>query len=275
MAAQYQNHYRELQVQGLQTRFMDAGDGAPLVLLHGGEFGASAELGWERVIGPLSKTRRVIAPDVLGYGGSAKVLDFVDGRGMRIRHVAALLTELGISKADFVGNSMGAVMLLNDAASEQPALPVHDMVVICGGGEILTNEHSAALYDYDASLPAMRRIVTALFHDAAYAEDADYIQRRFDSSTAPGAWEAVAAARFRRPGRQPSTSTVSPDYSRVRPRALIVEGEFDKLKPKGWAAEIAAAIPGAASAVVRNSGHCPQIEQPEATLELLMAFFGD
>lgn len=274
MAAQH-NHYRELLVQGLLTRFIDTGEGAPLVLLHGGEFGASAELGWERVIGPLSKTRRVIAPDVLGYGGSAKVLDFVDGRGMRIRHVAALLAELGIAKADFVGNSMGGVMLLNDAASDRPALPVRDMVVICGGGEILTNEHSAALYDYDASLPAMRKIVTALFHDPAYAEDTGYVQRRFESSTAPGAWEAIAAARFRRPGRQPSTSTATPDYGRIRNRALIVEGEFDKLKPKGWAAEIAAAIPGAASLVVRDSGHCPQIEQPEATLDLLRGFFGD
>lgn len=274
MAAQH-NHYRELLVQGLLTRFIVTGEGAPLVLLHGGEFGASAELGWERVIGPLSKTRRVIAPDVLGYGGSAKVLDFVDGRGMRIRHIAALLAALGIEKADFVGNSMGGVMLLNDAASDQPALPVRDMVVICGGGEILTNEHSAALYDYDASLPAMRKIVTALFHDPAYAEDADYVQRRFESSTAPGAWEAIAAARFRRPGRQPSTSTATPDYGRIRNRALIVEGEFDKLKPKGWAAGIAAAIPGAASLVVRDSGHCPQIEQPEATLDLLRRFLGD
>jgi 2-hydroxymuconate-semialdehyde hydrolase len=274
MTARQAFGYRELRIDGLLTRFVDVGEGEPLVLLHGGEFGASAELGWERIIGALSAGRRVIAPDVLGYGGSAKVLDFVDGRGMRIRHIAALLATLGIAFADFVGNSMGAVMLLNDASSGRPVLPVRRMVVICGGGEILANEHSAALYDYDATLSAMRRIVTALFHDPAFADDEAYVRRRFESSIAPGAWEAVAAARFRRPGRQPSEA-VTPDYGAIRRPSLIVEGQFDKLKPRGWAAELAATVPGARSAVVAGSGHCPQIEQPDATLRLIEEFLGD
>lgn len=268
--------HRELYVDGLLTSFIDVGEGDPLVLLHGGEFGASAELGWERVIETLSRRRRVIAPDILGFGGSAKVLDFVNGRGMRIRHVSALLACLGIDSADFAGNSMGAVMLLNDASSHRPLLPVRSMAVICGGGEILANEHSAALYDYDATLPAMRRIVTALFHDPAYAEDEDYVRRRFESSIAPGAWEAVAAARFRRPGRQPPEApAASPGYGSITRRCLIVEGEFDKLKPRGWAAELAATIPGARSAVIRDSGHCPQIEQAQATAGLLEDFFAE
>jgi 2-hydroxymuconate-semialdehyde hydrolase len=67
-------------VRGLQTPYLEARTGAPMVLLHGGEFGGSAELAWERVIGEFAKSRRVIAPDILGFGRSAKVVDFVDGR---------------------------------------------------------------------------------------------------------------------------------------------------------------------------------------------------
>ncbi|MBX3529433.1 MAG: alpha/beta fold hydrolase [Rhizobiaceae bacterium] len=264
--------YREMHVNGMLTRYIDAGEGDPLVLLHGGEFGANAQLGWERVIGALAERRRVIAPDVLGFGGSAKVLDFVDGRGMRTAHVSALLSALGIGSADFAGNSMGGVMLLNDAASDRPLLPVRSMTVICGGGEILKNEHVSALYDYDATLPAMRRIVAALFHDPAYAADDAYVLRRYESSMVPGAWEAVAAARFRRPGPAPA-APAAPDYGRIARRSLIVEGEFDKLKPRGWAAGIAASIPDARSFVVSASGHCPQIEQPAATVRLLEEFF--
>jgi pimeloyl-ACP methyl ester carboxylesterase len=51
---------------------------------------------------------------------------------------------------------------------------------------------------------------------------------------------------------------------------LVVEGEHDKLKPHGWAAGIAARIPGARSAVVADAGHCPQLEQPQATARLLL-----
>nr|MDT0522936.1 alpha/beta fold hydrolase [Streptomyces sp. DSM 41633] len=178
----------------------DGRTAAPLVvLLHGGEFGAGAELGWERAIGDLAGRYRVLAPDMLGFGESAKVIDFNDGRGMRIRHIAAFCAALGIADAHFVGNSMGAINLLVDATSDAPRLPVRSLTAICGGGEIQRNEHSAALYDYDATIDGMRRIVTALFADPAYPDDEAYVQRRYASSIAPGAWETLAAARFRRP----------------------------------------------------------------------------
>jgi pimeloyl-ACP methyl ester carboxylesterase len=261
-------------VDGLETAYLEAGSGAPLVLLHGGEFGASAELGWERVIDRLAETYRVIAPDVLGFGGSAKVVDFVDGRGMRIRHIARLLETLGIERADFAGNSMGGVMLLVDQASERPVLPVDRMAVICGGGEILQNEHSAALFDYDGSLEGMRRIVRALFDEPEVAADDAYVARRHASSLLPGAWEAVASARFRRPGHV-SSGGGEPAYGRIAVPTLVIEGAEDKLKPAGWAAGIAARIPGARSVVVDDAGHCPQLEQPDAVVALFREWFAE
>src|ERR1700752_2532161 len=102
-------------VDGLVTSYLEAGDGDPVVLLHGGEFGASAELGWERNIAALAERFRVLAPDQLRFGESAKVIDFVGSRAMRIRHVARFCTELGVESAHFAGNSMGAINLLTDA----------------------------------------------------------------------------------------------------------------------------------------------------------------
>lgn len=261
-------------VGGLETSWLEAGEGAPLVLLHGGEFGSSAELGWERVIPSLAESYRVIAPDILGFGMSAKVVDFVDGRGLRIGNVAALLAHLGVTEAAFVGNSMGAVMLLVDQASDAPRLPVTRMVTICGGGEILDNAHMAALTDYDASVEGMRAIVRALFLDEAVPTDDAYVARRHASSVLPGAWEAVASARFRRPGHV-SSGGGEPAYERIAVPTLVVEGAGDKLKPAGWAASLAGRIPGARSAVVDGAGHCPQLEQPAATVELIRAHLGD
>lgn len=273
MTAQRTFARKTIDVDGLATSYLEAGQGDPVVLLHGGEFGAGAELGWERVIGELAEHYRVLALDMLGFGESAKVVDFNDGRGMRIRHIARFCAELGLGQAHFVGNSMGAINLLVDATSDAPRLPVRSLTAICGGGEIQRNEHSAALYDYDATLDGMRRIVTALFADPSYPADEAYVQRRYEASIAPGAWESLAAARFRRPGLDaPAMPSAQRAYDRIGVPTMVIEGDRDKLLPSGWAAEIAGQIAGARSAVIAGAGHCPQIEQPTALTAVLLEF---
>jgi pimeloyl-ACP methyl ester carboxylesterase len=263
-------------VDGLVTAYLEAGEGDAVVLLHGGEFGVNAEIAWENNVAALATRHRVLALEMLGFGESAKVIDFNDGRGMRIRHIARFCETLGVESAHFVGNSMGAVNLFVDTTSDAPVLPVRSMVAICGGGEIQRNEYSAALYDYDATLDGMRRIVEALFYNPSYVADADYVQRRYESSIAPGAWEALAAARFRRPGLDPPALPSSARaYDRIAVPTLVVEGGGDKLLSRGWAAEIAGQIASARSAVVPDAGHCPQIEQPAAVNDLLLAFLAE
>ncbi|CRZ13250.1 alpha/beta fold hydrolase [Mycolicibacterium neworleansense] len=273
MTAQRTFARKAIDVDGLTTGYLEAGAGDSVVLLHGGEFGAGAELGWERVIDTLAEHYRVLAPDMLGFGESAKVIDFNDGRGMRIRHIARFCAELGLADPHFVGNSMGAVNLLVDATSDVPRLPARSLTAICGGGEIQRNEHSAALYDYDATLDGMRRIVTALFADPGYPADEAYVQRRYESSIAPGAWESLAAARFRRPGLEPPAMPSSQRaYDRIGVPTMLIEGDRDKLLPPGWAAEISGQIAGGRSAVIPDAGHCPQIEQPAALTAVLLEF---
>jgi pimeloyl-ACP methyl ester carboxylesterase len=263
-------------IDGLLTSYLEAGHGDPVILLHGGEFGVSAEISWEQTIPALAERYRVLAPDMLGFGQSAKVVDFNDGRRMRTRHIARFCNELGVASTHFVGNSMGAINLLVDATSDSPLLPMRSLVAICGGGEIQRNQHMEALYDYDATVPAMRRIVEALFCDPKYPADEGYVGRRYQSSIAPGAWEALAAARFRRPGAAPPPAPSSKRaYERVAVPTLVVEGACDKLLPAGWAKEIADQLPQGRSAVIEAAGHCPQLEQPADTNALLLKFLSD
>jgi pimeloyl-ACP methyl ester carboxylesterase len=263
-------------VDGLVTGYLEAGQGDPVILLHGGEFGVNAEIAWENNIDALARGHRILALEMLGFGESAKVIDFNDGRGMRIRHIARFCEAAGVDSAHFVGNSMGAVNLFVDATSESPVLPARSLVMICGGGEIQRNEYSAALYDYDATVDGMRRIVEALFYDPAYVADESYVRRRYDSSIAPGAWEALAGARFRRPGLEPPPLPSSVRaYERIAVPTLLIEGGGDKLLPRGWAAEIAGQIASARSVVIPDAGHCPQIEQPAAVNDLLLAFLAE
>ena len=202
---------KEILVDGLETSFLEAGSGEPVVLLHGGEFGGEAEICWEATIPALAPHFRVLAPDLLGFGRTAKVVDFVDGRMRRLRHLARFIEMMEASSAPCVGNSMGGMLLLLDAASAKPLLSPRKIVTIAGGGALVETEHIRALFDYDGSYEGMKKIVTALFHGEKWAQDKEYVERRRASSLAPGAWEAVAGAPFRgakkkekgpRPGRK-------------------------------------------------------------------------
>ena len=171
------------------------------------------------------------------------------------------------SNAHFVGNSMGAVNMFVDATSESPVLPAASLVMICGGGEIQRNEHSAALYDYDATLAGMRRIVEALFSDPSYPADDAYVTRRYESSIAPGAWEALAAARFRRPG--PGAAAAAVEHA-----GRTSASPCRRWSSRGRATSCCRRLGGGDRGQIagrpfgcrsREAGHCPQIEQPGAS----------
>jgi 2-hydroxymuconate-semialdehyde hydrolase len=262
-----------IEIDGLQTQYFEAGTGDPLILLHGGEFGGCAELCWEHNIFELAQYFRVIAPDWLGFGGTAKVHDFVDGKGRRLRHMARLCEHLGVERGVFVGNSMGGAVLLNDASSPQPQLPAGKIVSVCGGGPLLRNDAVAALFDYDGSVGGMRQILDGLFDGVYWRTDPHYLQRRHTSSIVPGAWEAVAATRFRRPTDEGEPApSAAPAYEHITVPVLIIEGGRDKLKPPGWAKELEKDIAGATSVVIEDAGHCPQIEQPAIFHQVLLDF---
>ncbi|MDE0345911.1 MAG: hypothetical protein OXI66_09040, partial [Boseongicola sp.] len=66
------NEAKFIEVDGIRTRYFTAGEGAPLVLFHGGQFGsqnlAESACDWELNVQGLSRWYRVFAVDKLGQG---------------------------------------------------------------------------------------------------------------------------------------------------------------------------------------------------------------
>jgi 2-hydroxymuconate-semialdehyde hydrolase len=261
----------DLEVDGLITSYLEAGTGPMVLLLHSGEYGASAELSWEYTIPVLSRRYHVIAPDWLGYGWTAKVHDFERGTGRLLSHMGRLCQELGLDRVPVVASSLGASLALADASSVRPRLPASSIVAICGGGEIARNKHVDALFDYDGSVGAMRRIVEALFEDPSWADES-YIQRRHEQSMIPGAWECVSAPRFRPPALGAVTSRPKPAYENISVPTLLIAGDRDKIKPSGWANDLQARIPSCEVFVVLGAGHLPHIEDPETVHPAILDF---
>lgn len=63
---------RFVDVHGVKTCYVEAGEGEPLVCIHGGGPGASGEHGFRNNIPALARRFRVIAPDMIGYGYTDK-----------------------------------------------------------------------------------------------------------------------------------------------------------------------------------------------------------
>jgi pimeloyl-ACP methyl ester carboxylesterase len=91
-------------VNGLKLYYEIHGAGEPLVLLHGG-LGSTEMLG--DLVPALSKTRRVIAPDLQAHGRTADIDRPISYETLG-DDIDALLKHLEIEKADVMGYSLGA-----------------------------------------------------------------------------------------------------------------------------------------------------------------------
>ncbi|WP_428342978.1 alpha/beta fold hydrolase [Mycobacterium sp.] len=97
------NDLRYMEMHGERVAYREAGNGEAIVLLHG--MAGSSET-WRPIIPQLAERYRVVAPDLLGHGHSAKPrTDY--SLGAFAAGLRDLLDELGIRRATVVGHSLG------------------------------------------------------------------------------------------------------------------------------------------------------------------------
>src|SRR5215218_4421333 len=105
---------QNVEIDGLSIRYLAAGEGPPLVLLHGA---GDNSLDWRWVLPALARKHRRYAPDLPGSPDSARPAAAYSPAFFE-RFVAAFLDALGIGRATFVGNSLGGLIALRLALSE-------------------------------------------------------------------------------------------------------------------------------------------------------------
>src|SRR5918992_1506636 len=265
--------HRTIRVGDIKTHFLEAGSGPDLLLLHGGEYGASAEITWKHSIEALARQFHVVAPDILGWGETEKIYSFSDPAGYRINHMKRFLETIGVSKAYFVGNSAGGGLLLRASVLDPAPLQILKMVTICGNASVFKTQSQADLENYTPSFDNMKKIVALLYHDAKW-QTKENIRERYESSIVPGAWEALSAARLRSPAHQARSGPEEfvQKLSQLRVPLLIMSCEHDPLNQSDWDLDFQKIVPGSRVPRFKHSAHEPQIEETEEFNRVLTDF---
>ena len=136
MAQKPQPVARDATVFSYKIHYLEAGRGAPVILLHGsGGEGAR----WMPTIQGLAPDFRVIAPDQIGWGASDKPLTIYHS-GVFAEFLARFMKEIGVPKATLIGQSMGAVVALQMAVNYPQLVDRMVLVNTSGGGFRSANE---------------------------------------------------------------------------------------------------------------------------------------
>jgi pimeloyl-ACP methyl ester carboxylesterase len=257
------------------------GHGPDVLLLHG--LGGTRASLFETAA-TLSRSYRVHAPDLPGFGSSCKpALGAYNARWFA-EIMLGLMDQLEISQAHVVGNSMGGRIAI-ELGLTWPTR-VRSLGLLCPAVAWLKRGLHPIVRlmrpEFGLLPHAFRRSVVAshfwsMFCDRDLIDPAvadlvvDEFQRIYH--TAGARYALLASARniyleapFGRGGF----------YRRLGeliPPALFVWGSHDRLVPPAFSRHVRKWLPHAEQVIIEGCGHVPQVERPEETNELLIDFF--
>lgn len=259
--------------------YLEAGSGPPVVLVQGGGGGAG---NWYRVLGPLSRWHRVVAPDLPGFGLSSPV-EPVRPLGMRAAELLVRwLDGIGVERFDLVGTSLGGLLALRMAQRWPERLgrlvllssaglgrfipwPVRVATLPGVGGVALRPTPRGTRWLFERYLTTVRDTMSA-------AECEALIESIYTSEQVTGAAFVTRALRaFAGLGGQREV-LASDELRRLRLPVLVCWGDQDRFFPLRHGMRAAEQIPGARLVRLAPAGHSPNWEAPDAFLGALLPF---
>lgn len=109
---------RMIDLPDIRLRYLTAGAGEPVILLHG--YAQTSRM-WRPLIEVLARTNLVIAPDLRGFGGSDKPEGGYDKKTMA-RDIGALASALGLGRHAVAGHDIGLMVAYAYAAQNPGAV---------------------------------------------------------------------------------------------------------------------------------------------------------
>ncbi|MFJ6717156.1 alpha/beta fold hydrolase [Streptomyces sp. NPDC091259] len=277
----YENTSRTAQAGPLSLHYHEAGpaDGPALVMLHGGGPGAS---GWGNFADNLPHFAgrfRTLIVDQPGYGRSELPEPDCDYFSYSARAVIALLDELDIPRAHFLGTSLGGGVAAR-IALDHPARATKLLLSAPAGLSLnlfspAPTEGLRRLIEFgESTAPTreqMRAFLTTLVHDPSRVTDA-LVEERYAPAVEERARLGAArmAASF---ARWPEGSLLWREAHRIGCPVLLTWGREDRVAPVDGAFVALKTLPDARLHVFPRCGHLVQDEAAEDFRRLATDFF--
>jgi pimeloyl-ACP methyl ester carboxylesterase len=235
----------EAQVGGWPVRYEAAGEGEPVVLVHGL---SGSTRWWSRNISEIAERYRVYLVDLPGFGTMRRLR-----RRFILAEAADWLSEwmdaAGLERAHLVGHSMGGYICLHLAASRPEA--VRRLVLVAPAG-VPTGRSMAGYLGplFGAALYARPSFLPVLARDALRTGPATL-------------WRAA---------RDLLAEDLREDLRRVATPTLLVWGERDTLVPPAVGNLMREEIPGSRLLVLARAAHVPMFDRPKEFNAALLSF---
>ncbi|MET8427895.1 alpha/beta hydrolase [Nocardia sp. NPDC004860] len=262
-----------LDAGGISTHYHDAGQGNPVLMLHGSGPGVSAWANWRHAIPALARSARVVALDLVGFGHTERPADVHYSLRTWTDHAWRFLDALGLEKVSVVGNSLGGRIAMQMAEDDQARL---DRLVLMGspGVGMTPTEGLDALRGYEPSLEAMGNLLRNYFAvDKSMITD-DLVRIRYEASAAPGAHEAYRTMFFH-PDHAGGRLGITEDQVRaITVPTLLIHGREDRVVPVDVSWNMLHLLPEADLHVFSRCGHWTQIERADEFNRVVADFLG-
>lgn len=254
----------------VEVAYYDDGTGDPVVFLHG--IPTNSYL-WREIVPSIAEERRVIAPDMAGYGQSS----MYDGFDRSLRAQEEVLTELfdtlGLETVSLVGHDLGGGVALRFAVHDPDAVEqlVLSNAVAYDSWPIPTiTDLGLPETAHETTVEEAQGMLDDLLRDTLYGDDPD--EAFIEGMKAPWASEEGVTSLVRNASATNTSHTTEVDPAEVTAETLLLWGSEDEFQSIEWAERLEGDIDTAELIGVENASHWVPVDRPDTYREELNAF---
>lgn len=255
---------------GLEVAYYDEGTGDPVVFLHG--IPTNSYL-WREAVSPIADQRRVIVPDMVGYGKSSMYDGFDRSLRAQEQMLADLLDSLDLNTISIVGHDLGGGIALRYAVHNPDAVKklVLSNAVAYDSWPIPTiTDLGLPETARETSVEEAQEMLDNLLRDTLYGDDPN--ESFIDGMKTPWASEEGLTSLVRNASATNTSHTTEIDPAEVSAETLLLWGAEDDFQSIEWAERLHEDIDDTELIGLDNASHWVPEDRPDAYREELNSF---